>query len=99
MASINLGLKCGQMMAERADIKRMNIVERTRLWYRLERIGVEPIEPEQASSIVPGKVVNYRQLNANIEQLKARLIHAENKINQIYDKKKKPIKRGVDLNE
>ena len=42
---MNLGLRCGQILAERADIKKMNIIERTALWYRLERIG-KPEEPD-----------------------------------------------------
>ena len=32
---MNLGLRCGQMMAER--YKEMNIIERSAFWYRYER--------------------------------------------------------------
>ena len=48
---IDIGLRCGQLMAERSDIHRMNIIERTRLWYRLERIG--KLEPEQEVAVTP----------------------------------------------
>lgn len=85
---MNLGLRCGQLLAERSNIKRMNIVERTRLWYRLERIGqeTEPIDSKQTSTLT--SVPSYRQLKDDIDQLKARLIHAENKWNEYLDKKK-----------
>ena len=44
---MNFGLRCSQILAERSDIKKMNIIERTALWYRLERIGGERDEEGQ----------------------------------------------------
>ena len=50
---INFGLRCGQMMAERSDLRHMNQSEREVLWYRLERIGKTPPEPEPDATPQP----------------------------------------------
>jgi len=51
----------GQMMAERGDLKRMNIVERTELWYRLERIGQPPapLKSETTPPPQPTRVIHH----------------------------------------
>jgi len=50
---MNLHNRMGQMMAERGDLRRMNIVERTVLWYRLERIGQPPEQPQYKTTPPP----------------------------------------------
>ena len=44
---INWGLRASQINAKRNDPRTMNIIERTRLWYRLERIGKEGVNMPQ----------------------------------------------------
>jgi len=78
---MNYGLRCGQMMVGRHSEVMSNIVERTALWYRLERIGQEPIEPPAKSEVVPP--------NRQVLQLKAHLVYLQNKVNEHLDKMSK----------
>lgn len=60
---VNFPLRCAQIMAERADLNRMNIIERTALWYRLERIGEkQDIEPQKK----PPQDVEVQHIHHNV---------------------------------
>jgi len=76
---MNLGLRCAQMMAERANIKGMNIIERSKKWYRLERIGQplseERFEPEQVTRIythinIDNKALELQKRIVSLEEMR-----------------------------
>ena len=67
---MNFGLRCGQMMAERN--KGLDIVGRTALWYRLERIGAWP-EPQQAEETTELQWEALKVLRQELEGMKVYL--------------------------
>lgn len=84
---MNLGLRCGQILAERRS---MNIIERTALRYRLERISQAEIEthtpePKQLTTI-------YTRINIDNKtlELQKRIVSLEEEIKKLrpYDKAK-----------
>jgi len=79
---INLGLKYGQLMAERANIQRMTLPERTALWYRLERIGKEPeelfVEPPRITMISTRIDIDKKAL-----ELQKRIVSLEEEIKRM----------------
>ena len=84
---MNFVNRMGQMMAERGDLKRMNIVERTELWYRLERIG-QPPAPLKSKTIPPPQPTNKEVLDRMHQQL-VRANDLEVRLNTHIDKAKK----------
>ena len=72
-------------MAERSDIKRMNIIQKTSLWYRLERIGQEPKKEEEP--IYQDMEWTPKQWDT-VQQLKGQVLYLQGKVNEHTDKKK-----------
>lgn len=90
---LNFGKRMGQMMAERSDISHMNIIQKTSLWYRLERIGQEPPALLEDRVALIEQTLEHqpdwtRQQFGRLEQLEGRVIHLENKLTEIRAKKK-----------
>jgi len=84
---MNFSLRCGQLLAERANIQRMNIIDRTAWWYRMERIGQPlPEEPrvEQVTRIYTRIDVDKKAL-----ELQKRVVTLENSLKE----KEKPTKK------
>lgn len=80
---INWGKRCGQILAERADIKKTNIIERTALWYRLERIGQEcsengTPEPKHITTIYTHLGIDKKAL-----ELQKRIVSLEEEIKKL----------------
>jgi len=90
---MNFGLRAGQLMAERSDVRRMNIRDRTALWYRLERIGAATETPKE--EVIVKHI--YQHYHSNIsrkqwdtfEQTIRKVDYLERKLKEPSDKKKK----------
>ena len=86
---INFGLRCGQIMAQRGSLRSMNIVQRTALWYRLERIGEPPMQPE---GVVPPPLENperewAREQWQYVQQLRAQVNYLNDKVTELRAKR------------
>jgi len=84
---MNFSLRCGQLLAERANIQRMNIIDRTAWWYRMERIG-QPLPEEPKEVIYTDEQWTNRQWD-EVQQLKAMVLHSQKKIDEMRANAKK----------
>ena len=74
-----------QDKARQAMGSKMNIIERTALWYRLERIGAEPkLEPRVYEDVEWSN----RQWDA-VSQLKAKVLYLQKNVNTLKEIKTK----------
>ena len=98
---MNWGLRCGQLLAEEGDIRRMNIIERTALWYRLERIGNPywPYKEESIDTPTPEPEWTKKQWDI-VQQLQGQVRFLSSKVNEMRASKKgKPDSayKGIDI--
>ena len=78
---MNFGLRFEQMLAERSDLRKMNIIQKTALRYRLERIGAwpEPTPVEETTEL------QWEALKVLRQELEGMKVYLKKKA---YDKKK-----------
>ena len=82
-----MDIKAIQAKARQAMGGKMNIIERTALWYRLERIGAEPrVEP---TIIYEDIEWSNRQWDA-VNQLKAKVLYLQKNVNTLKEIKTLP---------
>jgi len=84
---MNFWLRCGRLLAERANIQRMNIIDRTAWWYRMERIG-QPLSEEPKEVMYTDNQWTNRQWD-EVQQLKAMVLHSQKKIDEMRANAKK----------
>ncbi|KKM69339.1 hypothetical protein LCGC14_1451850 [marine sediment metagenome] len=84
---LNFGLRCAQLMADRGDTRKMNIIERTALHYRLERIGQEfPVEKTiQEIELTPMRI--YMNIDRKSMELQKRIALLESQVSSLKGKK------------
>ena len=77
---MNFGLRCGQLMSERSALSSMTIIERSALWYRLERIGKPPIIPD-----APKVIYKRRPVDDELDQVKLGYLDLQKKLHEHID--------------
>lgn len=97
----NWGLRCGQLLAERADIKRMNIVERSAFWFRYDSFSnpywpyTEDTHPDRhiEREITPQPMRIYLNIDRKSLELQKRIALLETEVNTLKEIKTKKSNR------
>lgn len=93
--TIDFNLRCGQMIAQRSQLKDMNIAQRHALWFRLERIGQPVTKDGGRIQFLEERMADFEQQlyripnNHNLLALKGELNFLINKLNTHIDASRK----------